>query len=463
MTTVAQQFGEFAAALRLQNVPDVARHGARRCLIDWWGGTVAGSVEAPATVLIEALAPGAGRARLLPWGRGTDPRTAALVNGAAAHTMEVDDIFSPGLYHPGVAVIAAALAVADHEGASGARLLEGIVAGYEVSNRIARAINPAHYRLWHTTATVGFFGAAVAAGRVLGLEAGQIAHALTTTATFAAGLRHAFASDAMSKPLHAGRAAEGGVLAALGSRAGLTGVPDMFEAARGFGAALSEGVDWPRAFDGLGEEWTITRMTTKPYPCCGHTFAAIDAAQAVIAEGVEPAAIERIEVGTYRAAVEICENTDPQTPYEAKFSLPYTVALAALGRPVDLGAFAPEGLHEPALRAMMARVTVAVDPAAEAAFPALRAAEVAITTGDGATHRFRQPTRRGDPDFPLSDKALESKFTMLAAPVIGAAAAAETVAALWRIDGADGVAAIPAPESAPGPAAIPPAEPARLA
>jgi 2-methylcitrate dehydratase PrpD len=445
MTTVALRFGEFAAGLRLDDVPEAARHAAKRCLIDWWGGAVAGAVEAPATVLVAALSPGGGRARMLPWGRGTDARTAALVNGAAAHTVEVDDIYSPGLYHPGVAVIAAALAAADHEGASGIRLLEGIIAGYEVSNRIARTVNPAHYRLWHTTATVGFFGAAVAAGRVLGLDAGRMAHALTTTATFAAGLRHAFSSDAMSKPLHAGRAAEGGVLAALGARAGLTGVPDMFEGARGFGAAMSKDADWDRAGDGLGDEWTITRMTCKPYPCCGHTFAAIDAARAVMAEGVDPAQIERVEAGTYRAGVEICGNADPATPYEAKFSLPYTVALAALGRPVDLAAFAPEGLHDPELRAMMARVAVSVDAGAEAAFPALRAAEVAITTRDGTVRRFRQPTRRGDPDFPMSDADLGAKFRMLAVPVIGAAAAGETEAALWKAETLERVGMIPAP------------------
>jgi len=278
---------------------------------------------------------------------------------------------------------------------------------------------------------------------VLRLEPGQIAHALTTAATFAAGLRHAFASDAMSKPLHAGRAAEGGVLAALGARAGLTGVPDMFEGARGFGVALSKDVDWARAFDGLGDEWTIERMTTKPYPCCGHTFAAIDAAQAIMAEGVAPEEIERVEVGTYLAGVEICGNTDPKTPYEAKFSLPYTVALAALRRPVDLAAFAAEALGEPELRAMMARITVAVDPAAEAVFPGLRAAEVMVTTLDGQAHRFRQPTRRGDPDCPLSDEDLAAKFRMLAGSVIGAGAAQETMAALWRVDELENTAQIP--------------------
>ena len=444
--TVAESFAEFAVGLRQRPVPEAALHGARRCLVDWWGGAVAGGVEAPATVLVAALQPGAGPARLLPSGDGADMRTAALINGTAAHTVEVDDIYSPGLYHPGVSVITAALAAAEGEGASGTDLLTAIVAGYEVSNRIARAVNPAHYRYWHTTATVGFFGAAVAAASVMRLSAGQTAHALTTTATFAAGLRHAFASDAMSKPLHAGRAAEGGVLAALGARHGLTGVPDMFEAARGFGAVMSEAVDWDQAVAGLGTEWTIARITCKPYPCCGHAFAAIDAARVIMAQGIEPGAIERVQVGTYRAGVEICENRDPSTPYEAKFSIPYCVALAALNRPVDLAAFTSGGLHDRQVRGMMARVELALDPAAEAAFPAMRAAEVAITTRGGQVHRYRQPTRRGDPDFPMSDADIDAKFRMLASPVIGAGAAGAISKVLWRIVELETVALIPVAE-----------------
>ncbi|MDH3665917.1 MAG: MmgE/PrpD family protein [Paracoccaceae bacterium] len=440
--SVAQTFAEFAANLR--DVPDAVRHAATRCLVDWWGGAIAGSIEAPATVLRTALRPRGGPARLLPGGTSADARTAALINGTASHTVEVDDIYSPGLYHPGVAVIPAALAAANAQNASGAELLAGIIAGYEVSNRIARAVNPAHYRFWHTTATVGFIGAAAAAGRVQRLDTGQIAHALTNAASFAAGLRHAFSSDAMTKPLHAGRAAEGGLLAAMAAAEGLTGVPDMFEATRGFGAAMSDKPDWDQATEGLGSEWTIQRITCKPYPCCGHCFAAIDATSEIVGIGLDPTKIAKIHVGTYRAGVEICGNHDPQTPYEAKFSLPYCVGLAALGHPVDLAAFAEDRLHNPDLRAMMARVRVGVDPEAEAAFPVLRPAEVMIMTIGGETHRFRQPTRRGDPDFPLDDAALTAKFRMLAAPVIGMEAADQLGDALWQVAAFDRVAAIPA-------------------
>jgi 2-methylcitrate dehydratase PrpD len=244
--------------------------------------------------------------------------------------------------------------------------------------------------------------------------------------------------------LHAGRAAEGGVLAALGARHGLTGVADMLEGTRGFGVAMSEDVDWDLAVASLGVEWTIERVTAKPYPCCGHTFAAIEAARVIMAE-VAPGEIERVAVGTYQAGVEICENTNPATTYEAKFSLPYCVALATLNRPVTLAAFMPGELRDPELRAMMGRIEVAIDDEAEAAFPALRAARVAVTTRDGQVLGHYQPTRRGDPDFPLSDEEIGAKFHDLADPVIGAAASAEIAGALWRVDDLASVARIPAP------------------
>ncbi len=453
--TVAATYAEFSAALRPEAMPAGVLHAARRSLIDWWGGAIAGSVEAPATVLREALRPAPGPARLLSDGAPADARTAALINGTAAHAVEVDDIFSPGLYHPGVSVVAAALAAAESGNAPLGELLAAVVAGYEVSNRVARAVNPAHYRWWHTTGTVGHIGAAAAAARAMRLDPGPTAHALTTAATFAAGLRHAFASDAMSKPLHAGRAAEGGLLAALGARAGLTGVPDMFEGERGFGRAMSGDVDWTAATAGLGSEWTITRMTCKPYPCCGHTFAAIDATGEIMRRGVAPESVLAIRVASYMAAVQICGGTDPVTPYEAKFSLPYTVALATLGRQVDLAAFSPAQLREPALRGMMRRITLAVDEEAEAAFPALRGAEVTVLTADGGEHRFRQTTRRGDPDFPVSDAALDAKFRMLAAPVIGAGASGTVAATLWSAEIGRAVASLPMARSAEmrGPAA----------
>lgn len=438
--TVIERYAGFAAALQ---APGDARAAARRCLLDWMGGTIAGGVEMPATGLRRALG-GSGPARLIPDGAGTDARTAALINGTASHTVEVDDIFSPGLYHPGVCVIPAALAMAEAEGASGARLTDAIVAGYEVSNRIARAVNPAHYEHWHTTATVGHFGAAVAASVAAGLSARETAHAMATVATMAAGLRHAFASDAMSKPIHAGRAAEAGVLAALAAREGVTGVLDILEAGRGFGRAMSGEVDWDGATATLGEEWTILRMTVKAHACCGHNFAALDGIRAIMArEGLAAGDIAAIHAGVYRATAEICGNPAPATAAEARFSLPYCAGVMALRGAVVPADFSDAALADPAVRAIAAKVTVEIDAEAQAAFPALRPAVTTLTTTDGRAFSHRQPTRKGDPDAPLGEDEFAAKFHGLADPVIGHDAAATLAGTIADLDQLADIRALP--------------------
>ena len=411
---VTRVFGQFVETLA---PPTKAVDAARLCLGDWMGAAIAGSGEMPASAL-RRLAPVGGPCRLIPDGALTDARSAALINGTASHIVEVDDIFRSGLYHPGVVTIPAALAVADMTGAPAGTLLNGIVAGYEVSNRIARAINPVHYQHWHTTGTVGHFGAAAAAAHVLGLGADQTAHALATAATFAAGLRHAFSSDAMSKPLHAGRAAEAGVLAALAAREGVTGVLNILE--EGFAPAMSGDVDWSAALADLGQDWTITRTTFKAHACCGHNFAALDAIRHLRdAHDLTPDQIKGIDVHTYRAALEICGNPHPKTAAEGRFSLPWCAAVMTHKGAVTPPDFAPDAMAAAPIRATAETVRLHLDEDAESAFPDARSASVTVHLMSGQSLSHHRPTRRGDPDDPLTANDLREKFSLLANPVVG--------------------------------------------
>ena len=186
-------------------------------------------------------------------GRSAVSRTAALINGTAAHTVEVDDIFKDAIYHPGAPTIAAALAVAQETSASGLAFLKAVTVGYEISTRIGTALGRTHYQYWHNTGTVGTFGAAAAAASLYGLSAQSFTHALATCATFAAGLQQAFRMDSMSKPLHSGRAAEAGVAAAQMARASITGSLDVLDGDSGLGRAMSNGPDWTSVLSTLGQ------------------------------------------------------------------------------------------------------------------------------------------------------------------------------------------------------------------
>jgi 2-methylcitrate dehydratase PrpD len=293
----------------------------------------------------------------------------------------------------------------------------------------------AHYRYWHNTGTIGCFGAAAAAAEVLQLERERFSHALATVATFAAGLQQAFRMDSMSKPLHAGRAAEAGVSAALMAKEGVTGSLDVLEGEAGFGRAMGDGPDWNRALATLGSDFHIARMTFKNHTCCGHTFAAIDGALA-LQKKMQLAAseMESISVKTYKAGLEVAHYEDPRSAAQARFSLKYVVATALTHGSVRLAAFTPERIQDGDTRKLMRRIEVALDPELDAAFPGQRAARVAIATRDGRREEWLQPTRIGDPDAPLSDAALDAKFRELAAPVLGVDKAEKLLARLWRID-----------------------------
>jgi 2-methylcitrate dehydratase PrpD len=436
MPTVAERFAVWAVDFRRQPLaPEVLRH-ARRAVVDLEAAMISGAVVPPATLLEKALAEelDRGEARLA-LGRRATVRAAGLINGTAAHTTEVDDIFRDGIYHPGAPTIPAALALAQSLGASGEAFLRAVVVGYEISTRIGAAMGRAHYRYWHNTGTIGCFGACAAAAEILGLDAKRFAHALATVTTFSAGLQQSFRQDSMSKPLHAGRAAEAGLTAALAAREGVIGSLDVIDGEAGYGRAMSDGPDWDKALATLGRVFHITRMTFKNHTCCGHTFAAIDGALALQAKmGLAAKDIARVRVGTYKAALDVAGYEEPRTAAEGRFSLKYVVATALTHGSVRFAAFEPARLAEPATRELMRRVEVAVDPQLDGAFPGQRAARVAIEARDGRREEFLQPTRIGDPDAPLSDAQLEAKYLELAGPVLGEAASRARLAALWTID-----------------------------
>ena len=435
----AQHYAAFATAYRKEPIAPTVMHHAKRAIIDWFAALYPGAVMAPATLLEKALADelGRGNARLA-LGASAPARLAALINGSAAHTAEVDDIYRDGIYHPGAPTIAAALALAQARGASGAELLRAVIVGYEISTRIGAAMGRNHYRYFHNTGTIGCFGAAAAAAELLGLDAARFAHALATVATFSAALQQAFRQDSMSKPLHAGRAAEAGVLAALAAAEGVTGSLDVLEGAAGYGRALShgnEGPDWSATLKTLGREFHIERMTFKNHACCGHSFAAIDGALALKARmDIKARDIKRIRIGAYRATLEVAGIDDPKTPAEARFSVKYCVATALTHGNVRLAAFEPARITHPATHELVYKTELALDANIEAAFPGQRAARVMFETYDGRSEELFQPTRKGDPDAPLSDRELEEKFAELAAPVIGNAPAQAQLKRLWELD-----------------------------
>jgi 2-methylcitrate dehydratase PrpD len=428
---------DHAASWRSRAVDAEVAHHARRALVDWFAALLAGASRAPATLMSAALEDetrGGGGAVCYVSGRQVPLRHAALLNGTASHTVEFDDIYRYAVYHPGCPTIAAALAAAQSRGADMDLLLRAMIAGYEVSCRIGVAVQPSHYDFWHTTGTVGTFGAAAAVAVALNCDAERTAHAIATCATMASGLQQAFRGEGMSKPLHPGHAAEAGAMAAMAAARGMTGALDVLHGPAGFAAATSEDTGkWEKPLANIGKPYAITDMTFKNHGCCGHIFAALDAVRDLQLEaGFSAGDVLGVHVGGYKATKDVCDRPTAATEQDCRFSTQFTVATMLLYGGVRLAAFEPERLTDPAIRAVMPKVTVALDPECAAAFPSKRSAKVEIKLRDGRVLNRHQHTRKGDPDAPLSDADLSDKFLELTADAIGTQEAKALLEALWK-------------------------------
>ncbi len=422
------RLADAAAAWRHSPLPVQTERHARRALLDWFAALFPGCVKPPATLLAQAMRAEGGAARSICYVDGAivSLRQAALLNATASHTVEFDDIYRDAGYHPACPTIAAALAAAQATGATMDGLLRAIVAGYEVSCRIGLAVQPSHYRYWHTTGTCGTFGAAVATAVLLDCDAPRLAHTIATAATFAGGLQEALRGTGMSKPLHPGHAADAGALAAIAAAAGVTGSPNILHGELGFAAATSADTGrWEYALEGLGERLAIHSMTFKNHGCCGHIFPSLDAIRTLQTEhDFHIDDILEIRVGGYGATKNMCDRPNPVSEQDARFSSQYCIAAMLVLGAVRLAAFDGESLARSDIRALAAKVTVHLDADLMDAYPARRAANVTVTLNGGTTLFRHQPTRKGDPDLPLSDSELIEKFQELTIPYIGENAAA---------------------------------------
>lgn len=446
MKYATQAVAQSAVDARRAPLPAPVVDAAMAVFLDWCGVTIAGSESPPAQklrrVLIDPAGEQSGPSQLVGLGGRTTAGTAALINGTAAHALELDDIYAPGLYHPGAPVIAAALAVAEQAGADGERLIRGIAVGYEVGNRVAQTLGAAHYEYWHATGTAGSVAAAAAVAEILELEALPFAHALALSATLGAGLQQTFRGNSMGKPLHSGNAAHVGVIAGLSASAGLTGALDILDGEIGMGITMSDSPSWNSIGDPFGPEYLITQTTTKPYGCCGHTFAAIDAAKVLHQQGLRPHAIRQIDVDTYGTALAVAGNPLPTSSFEAKFSIPFVVAYALRDGRLDDDAFSDANLEDRDVGALMAVTALHSNKELTKAFPAQRGARVTITDHSGNRHEATVPDRWGSPANPLTSDERNTKFMTLAERVVGAARAEQLGEQIRSIYAGKSVAAL---------------------
>jgi 2-methylcitrate dehydratase PrpD len=349
----------------------------------------------------------AGR-KLLEWARGRpmDAGRRAFLMGGLTHILEVDDVHRASVIHTGCVTVPTAFALAQTRKISGEKLLTAILHGFEATCRVGMAVGPAHYRIWHNTATCGPYGSAMTAASLLDLDDEQTCHALGNAGTQSSGLWEFLATGAMSKHLHAGRAAEAGLVAAELAELGFTGPPAILEGPAGFFAGACPDADPDAVLRDEDAPWQVHLTSIKPWPSCRHTHPAIDASLE-LSSMLDSIDIASVEVDTYAAALDVCNRPVAGSEYEAKFSLQHCVAAALQRGKVDFAAFNDTARKEASALAKNIGLHAA-DPY-DSAYPVSWGARVSVTLADGTALTASKKECKGDPEAALDDDEMIAK------------------------------------------------------
>lgn len=409
----------FAAELRFHDIPEPVLRRTEDLLLDCLASILAGSGSRAVQTLAQyaqAMGPADGPAQDMVRRQGTSPLFATMVNAAAAHMVEQDDVHNGSVFHPAAVVFPPAMAMAQALGRSGKDLLLAAVVGYETGIRIGEYLDRPHYEIFHTTGTAGTLAAAMAAGKLLNLDSRQMLDALGSAGTQAAGLWEFLRDAADSKQLHTAKAGSDGLMAAWLAAKGFTGASHILEGAQGMAAGMSRNCDPARLTDGLGSRWTVLETSFKYHASCRHTHPAADALLAVIqAHGLRMGDIASVVAHVHQGAIDVLGPvTSPTTVHQSKFSMGMVLALIARHQRAGLTEF-DEGLHDPDIRDFCQRVSMQLDPEVDAAYPRQWIGKVSVTTRQGKTLTGRVDTPKGDPENTLSRTELEDKARRLGA------------------------------------------------
>ncbi|CAN7360168.1 MmgE/PrpD family protein [Caballeronia sp. LjRoot34] len=411
----------FAASLQFDDIPQHVVERTVNLYVDWLGSALGGKGARPVESIalfasMAGAANGNGQSEVLIDRTRATPYFAAMVNAAASHFVEQDDVHNGSVFHPATVVFPVALALAQAAHASGRDFIVAVVAGYEVGIRIGEFLGRSHYKVFHTTGTAGTVAAAATAGRTLGLTPVQMLDAFGSAGTQASGLWEFLRDAADSKQLHTAMAAANGLMGAALAADGFKGATRILEGEKGMAAGMSTDADPSRLTDRLGERWALTETSFKYHAACRHTHPAADALLAVMAEhGLKPQDIERVTARVHQGAIDVLGAvTVPTTVHQAKFNMGTVLALVAYHGYAGVTEF-EEGYAATKVAAFRDKVEMVFDEEVDLAYPARWIGKVTVHTRDGRELTGRVDEPKGDPGNTLSREEITMKFRRLAA------------------------------------------------
>ncbi len=417
---------DFTANLKFSHLSEHSIHMAKKCILDWFGVSIRGSMEKPAVIIRKVVLKTSAQEATVLDGKNlkTSVLDAAFCNGAASHCLDFDDLHNPSIIHLATVVVPGTIAVAEAEHKSGKEIIAAVCAGYEAGARVGESVIPESYFFWHTTGTAGTFGAAAAAANLLGLNEEQTLMCYGSAGTQAAGLWEFLKDGAMSKALHAGKSCYAGVLSAYLSQAEFTGAQEILEGEKGFCRAMVKEPHLEKLTDSLDYgSLKIDNNSFKPYACCKHSHASLYAIQELCRKyGLQPENVEQVKLYVNKITDYLINNSDPQTAYGCKFSIQYCVAAMLHHGAVGIEQFTEEAINDAAVRTLMNRIHVLLDEEMEAINqndPSKLASKVEIICTDGKSYTMEVDYPKGDPDNPFTWEDARNKFMHLATPVYG--------------------------------------------
>ena len=440
---LSKELANFAANLKIADIPSDVIARAEDLLVDWFGSAIAGKGSRPVEIIAQFAqnmsgydSSHAGPSEVLISRASSSPFLAAMANAAASHVAEQDDVHNGSVFHPATVVFPPALACAQALGASGEEMLTAAVAGYEVGIRVGEFLGRSHYKVFHTTGTAGTLAAAATVGHLLKLNPEQMLHAFGSAGTQSAGLWEFLRDAADSKQLHTAHAASTGLMSAYIAQAGFTGAQHIMEGKQGMAAGMSSDSDPSKLVDGLGTRWAIAETSFKYHASCRHTHPAADALlQVMLANKLKPSDIAKVETLVHQGAIDVLGPvTDPATVHQSKFSMGTVLALIAHYQFAGLQEF-DQHFHDDAICLFRDRVTMTLDPEVDSAYPQRWIGKVKVHLHNGQILDGRVDEPKGDPGNTLSRTEITDKAMRLAAFSGGASAAemSKAIELLWNV------------------------------
>ncbi len=431
----------FASQLQYSDIPEEVSLRCEDLFLDTMASILAGSGARAVKAMgkyAEVMGPASGKSEDFVNRRGTSPVFAAMVNAAAAHVVEQDDVHNGSVFHPAAVIFPPALAVAQALGTSGKDFITASVVGYEVGIRIGEFLGRSHYKIFHTTGTAGTVAAAVTVGRLLKLTPEQMLHAIGSAGTQAAGLWEFLRDAADSKQLHTAHAAANGLASAYLALEGFTGARRILEGAQGMAAGMSTDANPAKLVDRLGTRWALPETSFKFHASCRHTHPAADALQQAMKQHkLKASDIASVITHVHQGAIDVLGPvTDPQTVHQSKFSMGTVLALIALRNSADLAGF-DGALKDAAVANFRDRVTMELDEEVDTAYPQRWIGKVTVQTTDGRSLTGRVDEPKGDPGNTLSRAEIEHKAMRLGT-YEGAATEAQVKALIQTVWGLRG-------------------------